>query len=47
MLHFFQAAPDQVRWDLIAKAVIRVRELEDRLARARGPEDVTPGGVPS
>jgi hypothetical protein len=47
MLHFFQVAPDQVRSDLTAKAVIRVQQLEDRLARARGPEDVTPGGVPS
>ena len=47
MLHYFQAAPAQVRWELTATAVIRVQELEDRLARARGPEDVTPGGVPS
>jgi hypothetical protein len=75
MLHFFKAAPDQVRWELTAtaiesgqsyrlavhhsqgviveyfttsaKAVIRVQELEDLLARARGPEDVTPVGVPS
>jgi len=75
MLHFFRAAPDQVRWELTAiesksgpsyrlavhhsqgviveyfktsaMAVMRVQELEDLLARARGPEDLTPLGVPS
>jgi hypothetical protein len=73
MLHFVQAAPAQVRWELTAiesgpsyrlavhhsqgviveyfttsaTAVNRVQEFEDRLARARGPEDVPPGGVPS
>jgi hypothetical protein len=73
MLHFFRAAPDQVRWELTAiesgqsyqlavhhsqgviveyfktsaMAVMRVQELEDLLARARGPEDLTPVGVPS
>ena len=73
MLHFFRAAPDQVRWELTAiesgqsyrlavhhsqgviveyfktsaMAIMRVRELEDVLARAWGPEDLTPVGVPS
>jgi hypothetical protein len=47
MMHFFKAAPDQVRWELTAMAVIRFQELEDLLARARGPDDVTPVGVPS
>jgi hypothetical protein len=73
MLHFFKAAPDQVRWELTAlesgqsyrlavhhsqgviveyfttsaMAIIRVQELEDLLARVRGPEDRTPVGMPS
>jgi hypothetical protein len=73
MLHFFRAAPGQVRWELItiesgqsyrlavhhsqgviveyfktsAMAVMRVQELEDLLARARGSENLIPVGVPS
>ena len=73
MLHFFRAAPDQVRWELTAiesrqwywiavhhsrgviveyfttsaMAVMRVQELEDLLARARGSENLIPVGVPA